>query len=70
MIVVGVFFLATLFLPLLFILKFKSTEENNRSIVLSIIGFISSLLICVGILFRILHWPGARIMISREILFI
>ncbi len=63
MIVVGVFFLATLFLPLLFILKFKSTEENNRSIVLSIIGFISSLLICVGILFRILHWPGARIMI-------
>lgn len=63
MIVVGVFFLATLFLPLLFILKFKSTEENNRSIVLSFIGFISSLLICVGILFRILHWPGARFMI-------
>jgi len=63
MIVVGVFFLATLFLPLLFILKFKSTDENNRSIVLSIIGFVSSLLICVGILFRILHWPGARMMI-------
>jgi hypothetical protein len=63
MIVVGVFFLATLFLPILFILKFKSTDENNRSIVLSIIGFISSLLICVGILFRILHWPGARMMI-------
>lgn len=63
LILVGVFFLATLFLPLLFILKFKSTDESNRSIVLSIIGFISSLLVCVGILFRILHWPGARMTI-------
>jgi len=63
MILVGVFFLSTLFLPLLFILKFKSTEENNRSILLSIVGFVSSLAICIGILFRILHWPGARIII-------
>ena len=54
MIVVGVFFLATLFLPLLFILKFKSTEENNRSIVLSIIGFISSLLITSNKTFEVL----------------
>jgi hypothetical protein len=58
----GVFFLTVLFLPLLFILKFKSTEENNRSVVLSIIAFVASLLICIGILFRILHWPGARMM--------
>jgi hypothetical protein len=62
LILVGVFFLAVVFLPLLFILKFKSTEENNRSVVLSIIGFVSAILICVGILFRILHWPGARMM--------
>lgn len=62
LILVGVFFLTVVFLPLLFILKFKSTEENNRSVVLSIIGFVSAILICVGILFRILHWPGARMM--------
>jgi hypothetical protein len=60
LILLGVFFLSVLFLPLLFILKFKSTDENNRSIVLSIIGFISSVLICSGVLFRILHWPNAR----------
>jgi hypothetical protein len=60
LILLGVFFLSVLFLPLLFILKFKSTYENNRSIVLSIIGFISSVLICSGVLFRILHWPNAR----------
>ena len=63
LILVGVFFLAVLFLPLLFILKFKASEENNRSVVLSIIGFVSAILICVGVLFRILHWPGARMMI-------
>jgi hypothetical protein len=63
MILVGVFFLTVLFLPILFILKFKSTDENNRSIVLSIVGFISSILICAGILFRVLHWPGARMFI-------
>ncbi|HRG58408.1 MAG TPA: hypothetical protein PK323_05580 [Bacteroidia bacterium] len=58
----GVFFMTVLFLPLLFILKFKSTEENNRSVVLSIIGFVSSVLISSGVLFRVLHWPGARMM--------
>jgi hypothetical protein len=60
MLVFGTFLLTVLFLPLLFILKFKSTAENNRSIVLSIIGFVAALLICSGILFRIMHWPGAR----------
>lgn len=61
LLIVGTFFLTVLFLPLLFILKFKSTAESNRSVLLSIIGFVSALLICVGVLFRIMHWPGARI---------
>lgn len=62
LILLGVFFMTVLFLPLLFILKFKSTEENNRSVVLSIIGFVSAVLISSGVLFRVLHWPGARMM--------
>ena len=56
----GTFLLTVLFLPLLFILKFKSTAESNRSVLLSIIGFVAALLICTGVLFRIMHWPGAR----------
>lgn len=63
MLVTGVFFFTVLFLPLLFILKFRSSAENNRSIMLSIIAFISSLAISSGILFRIMHWPNARILI-------
>jgi len=60
--VFGVFFFTILFLPLLFILKFKSSAENNRSVVLSIIGFISAITLSSGVLFRIMHWPNARLL--------
>lgn len=60
--IIGTFFLTTLFLPLLFILKFKATAESNRSVVLSIIAFVAALLICFGVLFRIMHWPNARML--------
>jgi hypothetical protein len=60
LLIVGTFFFTVLFLPLLFILKFKSSAESNRSIVLSIIGFVAAMLICFGMLFRIMHWPGAK----------
>ena len=60
--VLGVFFLTVLFLPLLFILKFKSSAENNRSIVLSIIAGVASLLLCFGVLFKIMHWPCAQML--------
>jgi hypothetical protein len=60
--VLGMFLLAVLFLPLLIILKFKSSEENNRSIVLSSIAGVASLLLCCGIVFKILHWPYAQIL--------
>lgn len=58
----GVFFLAVLFLPLLFILKFKSTAENNRSIVLSMIAGVASGLLCFGVLFKIMHWPYTQML--------
>jgi len=62
LLVVGMFFLTVLFLPLLFILKFKSSAESNRSVVLSSIAFVSALLICLGILFKIMHWPNAQML--------
>jgi hypothetical protein len=62
MMVFGVFFFTVLFLPLLFILKFKASAENNRSVVLSIIGFISAITLSSGVLFRIMHWPNARLL--------
>lgn len=60
LLLVGVFLLTVLFLPLLFILKFKESAESNRSIALSSIAFVSSILFSVGIIFRIMHWPGAQ----------
>jgi len=58
--VFGVFFFTVLFLPLLFILKFKSSAENNRSVVLSIIAGVASLMLCFGVLFKLMHWPYAQ----------
>lgn len=57
---VGVLFLTVVFLPLLFILKFKSSAENNRSVVLSIIAGVASLMLCFGVLFKLMHWPYAQ----------
>jgi len=58
--VFGVFFFTVLFLPLLFILKFKASAENNRSVVLSIIAGVASLMLCFGVLFKLMHWPYAQ----------
>ena len=63
LIVLGVFILTVVFLPLLFVIKFKNSEEKNRNIVLSIISVVSSLMLCSGLLFKIMHWPSAQILI-------
>ncbi len=55
----GMVFLTLLFLPLMFILKFKSEHESNRSITLSLIGGGAAMFIATGILFKMMHWPGA-----------
>ena len=67
----GVLILTVVFLPLLFILKFKSSAENNRRIVLSIIAGVASLMLCFGVLFKLMHWPYAETLtIAGAVLFI
>ncbi len=61
--VTGVFFITVLFLPLLFILKFKSSPEGNRSVVLSSVAFVAASMLSVGVLFKIMHWPGAQMLV-------
>ncbi|MCX6296233.1 MAG: hypothetical protein NTX97_09230, partial [Bacteroidetes bacterium] len=63
LLVMGVFFIAFLFLPLLFVLKFKSTPKGNRSVVLSSVAFVAATLLCSGLLFKNMHWPGAQMLI-------
>lgn len=66
MLVLGIGSSSLIFLPLLFVLKVKeSVELKNKLIVLS--GMLSAIGLSLGILFKIMHWPGANILGSIAI---
>lgn len=60
--VLGVFSLSFLFLPLLFLLRMKEKPEPTDKAVLAI-GAVCAILVSLGILFKMMHWPGANIMV-------
>ncbi len=67
LIVTGIFFLSFVFLPLMFTLKIKEKQEkSNRAI--AVFGGISAMLISLGILFKLMHWPGANVMCTLALL--
>lgn len=66
-IVLGLFALSFIFLPLLFTLKIKEKQQNTDKAIL-IIGAISAILISIGVLFKIMHWPGANMLTSASLM--
>ena len=61
MLVLGIGSCSLIFLPLLFVLKVKeSVELKNKLIVLA--GMLSAIGLSLGILFKIMHWPGANVL--------
>lgn len=66
-IVLGLLALSLVFLPLLFTLKIKEKQQNTEKLIL-FIGAISAILISMGVLFKIMHWPWANIMTSASLL--
>lgn len=58
----GVVLLSFLFLPLLFVLKVKEKAATADKIVL-LVGMFCSILVTLGILFKMQHWPGANAMV-------
>jgi hypothetical protein len=62
-ILLGILSLSFVFLPLMFTLKAKEQQSKNDRIIAAI-GTLSAILISVGILFKIMHWPGANVMCS------
>jgi len=66
MLVLGIATFGLLFIPLLIVLKFKDEEEPIDKWVLSIglgLGVVAS----VGILFKIMHWPSANILVYSSL---
>jgi hypothetical protein len=59
--VLGFAMFALLFLPLLFILKMKERPERKNKAILSI-GMLLGMTAIISVLFKIMHWPGAFVM--------
>jgi hypothetical protein len=56
----SVFTLSFIFLPILFLLKSKEAKVKREKVVLGI-ATVLGILMSIGTLFRVMHWPGARI---------
>jgi flagellar motor component MotA len=60
-IVLGITIASFLFLPLLFTLKMREKQQSKGKLILGI-GMLSAIAMSLGIMFKIMHWPGANMM--------
>ena len=60
--VFGSIFLAILFFPSLFYVRFREKSDNEKNAFLTITGALAGTTICLGMLFKIMHWPYATIL--------
>jgi len=68
-IVLGGFTFSLIFLPLLIVLKFKDEESKVDKAVFSF-GFLIAIILSAGLIFKIMHWPFANIMmLSSTVVF-
>lgn len=67
MIVLGTGILSFMFLPSLLALKFREQQTASQKSI-TLLGILAGMLISVGILFKLMHWPGANIMSILAIL--
>ncbi len=66
-IILGLITLSIVFLPLMFTLKIKEKRQNVEKVIL-VTGAVSAILISVGVLFKIMHWPWANVITSASLL--
>ncbi|RYE26113.1 MAG: hypothetical protein EOP51_01755 [Sphingobacteriales bacterium] len=61
MLLLGFTILSFVFLPLMFVLKTREMNTTRDKLVLGL-GTCLGILYCLSMLFKIMHWPGARVM--------
>jgi uncharacterized membrane protein len=59
--ILGAVFFSLLFLPLMIVFNFKNNSSKSEKWVYSL-GFILGIVACMGVLFKIMHWPYANIL--------
>ncbi len=65
--VLGVGLLSLVFLPLLYTLKAREQQRNSDRIVAGT-GTVAGILVSLGILFKVMQWPGANVMCAVALL--
>lgn len=61
LLVLGITLASLVFLPLLFTLKMREKQKSKDKLILGI-GMLAAITMSMGILFKIMHWPGANMM--------
>lgn len=62
-ILLGVIILSFVFLPLMFTLKAKEQQSSKDKFVAGI-GTLAAILMSLGVMFKMMHWPGANVLCS------
>jgi len=65
-ILLGIVILSLVFLPLMFLLKIKEKQNMKDKLTIGI-GAFAGILISLGILFKIMHWPYANVMMNSSL---
>ena len=66
--VVGASLFSLIFLPLMIILKFRDDESKTEKVVFSF-GLFLGAIACLGVLFKLMSWPGANVMFRWSVTF-
>jgi hypothetical protein len=66
-IVLGIVLMSFLFLPLLFVLRIKENKENRDRVLIGF-GTLAAMSLSLGILFKVMHWPGANMLSLASII--
>lgn len=57
------------FLPLYFILSYREQTEKPN-VIFPIVGYLSLLIVFTGAVFKIMHWPGAGMLLRASVIFL
>ena len=70
LITVGTFLLAAIYLPVFAMVSIRDTREKGKKVNknLYIAGVVTGFIFLTGILFKIMHWPGANVALTSSVL--
>lgn len=69
LLVLGIAMLSFGFVPLFFITKYKEQDVPKNKL-MHILGFIAAFALPLGVLFKIMHWPGAFVLTISGLIFL